>query len=283
MPNYTTNLNLTKPLISENYSIAVANGNNDIIDSAVALKAPLASPTFTGTVVLPATTSIGLVSNTELGYLDGVTSAIQTQLGSKAPLAGPTFTGTLAAPTINASTALQIGGVAITATAAELNYVDGVTSNIQTQLGDKQYELVSGTNIKSLNGSSILGSGNLALEEVIGVALSDETTAITTGTAKATIRMPYACKLTSRLPRISVNTASSSGLPTVDINKSGATILTNKLTIDANEKTSTTATTACSLVNTPTTFTDDEEVTFDIDVAGTGAKGLKVYLFVERT
>ena len=39
--------------------------------------------TFTGTVVLPATTSIGNVSDTELGYLDGVTSAIQTQINSK--------------------------------------------------------------------------------------------------------------------------------------------------------------------------------------------------------
>ena len=42
------------------------------------------SPTFTGTVTLPSTTSIGTISNTELGYLDGVTSAIQTQLNSKA-------------------------------------------------------------------------------------------------------------------------------------------------------------------------------------------------------
>jgi len=50
------------------------------------------------------------------------------------PLTGGTLTGTLTAPTINASTQLQIGGTAITATAAELNYVDGVTSNIQTQL-----------------------------------------------------------------------------------------------------------------------------------------------------
>jgi hypothetical protein len=47
----------------------------------------------------------------------------------KAPIAGPTFTGTLTAPTINASTALQIGGVAITSTAAELNILDGVTSS----------------------------------------------------------------------------------------------------------------------------------------------------------
>ena len=45
--------------------------------------ANIASPTFTGTVVLPSTTSIGTVSSTELGYVDGVTSAIQTQLDSK--------------------------------------------------------------------------------------------------------------------------------------------------------------------------------------------------------
>ena len=66
----------------------------------------------------------------ELNYVDGVTSAIQTQIDTKAPVAGPTFTGTLTAPTINASTALQIGGAAITATATELNKMDGVTECI---------------------------------------------------------------------------------------------------------------------------------------------------------
>ena len=45
--------------------------------------ANVASPTFTGTVVLPSTTSIGTVTSTEIGYVDGVTSAIQTQLDSK--------------------------------------------------------------------------------------------------------------------------------------------------------------------------------------------------------
>ena len=64
----------------------------------------------------------------ELNYVDGVTSAIQTQIDTKAAIAGPTFTGTLTAPTINASTALQIGGVAVSSTAAELNILDGVTS-----------------------------------------------------------------------------------------------------------------------------------------------------------
>lgn len=40
--------------------------------------------TINGSAVLPSTTSIGLVTNTEIGYLDGVTSAIQTQLDGKA-------------------------------------------------------------------------------------------------------------------------------------------------------------------------------------------------------
>ena len=50
-------------------------------------KATLASPTFTGTVVLPSTTSIGNVSNTELGYIDGVTSSVQNQITSIEALA----------------------------------------------------------------------------------------------------------------------------------------------------------------------------------------------------
>mgnify|MGYP003132437493 CR=1 FL=1 len=45
------------------------------------------------------------------------------------------FDGTTAiSPNLSA---LKIGGTTITASAAELNYVDGVTSNIQTQLNTK--------------------------------------------------------------------------------------------------------------------------------------------------
>jgi len=72
----------------------------------------------------------GVTSTTaELNYVDGVTSAVQTQIDTKAPTASPTFTGTATAPTVNASTALQIGGTAVTSTAAELNILDGVTAS----------------------------------------------------------------------------------------------------------------------------------------------------------
>jgi hypothetical protein len=55
----------------------------------------------------------------------------------------------------------------LTASITELNYVDGVTSAIQTQLDGKQDTLVSGTNIKTINNTSLLGSGNVAVQEVL--------------------------------------------------------------------------------------------------------------------
>lgn len=116
--------------------------------------------------------------------------------------------------------------------------------------------------------------GALAKQSFV-IACSDESTAITVGTAKVTFRVPYAFTLTG--VRASLTTASSSGAVTVDVNEGGVSIFgTNKLTIDASEKTSTTAATAPDLSDT--TLADDAEITIDVDGAGTGAKGLKVAL-----
>jgi len=54
-----------------------------------------------------------------------------------------------------------------TLTTTELNYVDGVTSNIQTQLNSKQSTLVSGTNIKTINSTSLLGSGDVSVQPTL--------------------------------------------------------------------------------------------------------------------
>lgn len=110
------------------------------------------------------------------------------------------------------------------------------------------------------------------------IAASDETTVITTGTAKATFRMPFAMTLLS--VRASLTTASTSGIPTIDINEGGVTILSTKLTVDVSEKTSTTA--AVPAVISDTALADDAEITIDFDVAGTGTKGVKVYLIGVR-
>ena len=87
-----------------------------IANSAVTVAKIEANPTFTGTVTLPSTTSIGTVTSTEIGYVDGVTSALQTQLNAKAPLANPTFTGTVSGIT---STMVGLGNVNNTADTAK--------------------------------------------------------------------------------------------------------------------------------------------------------------------
>jgi hypothetical protein len=53
------------------------------------------APTLTGAVVLPATTTIGTVTDTEISYLSGVSSAIQAQINAKASSLSPTLTGTV--------------------------------------------------------------------------------------------------------------------------------------------------------------------------------------------
>lgn len=110
----------------------------------------------------------------------------------------------------------------------------------------------------------------------IQAACSDETTALTTGTAKVTFRMPYA--MTVYEVRASLTTAQTSGsIFTVDINESGTSILSTKLTIDNTEKTSKTA--ATPAVISDSSLADDAEITVDIDQIGDGtAKGLKITL-----
>jgi hypothetical protein len=287
--------------------------------------------------------AVGDISNTEFGYLDGVTSAIQTQINDKAPLASPTFTGTVTLPSgtitsamisdgtivnadINASAAIDWTklGISSTVSATEIGYVDGVTSAIQTQINDKAPlasptftgtpTLPTGTvattqtagnsttavattafvttanNLKAnIAGPTFTGTvtiptldvtTKLIAEQSFTVALSDETTSITTGTSKVTFRAPFAMTLT-KIPRASLANAGTGTSTVVDINKSGTSILSTKLTIDATQKTSTTS--ATTAVLSSSTITDDEEITIDIDAAGTAARGLKVTIFYKRS
>ena len=120
------------------------------------------------------------------------------------------------------------------------------------------------------------------VEEVIIVALSDETTDLTTGTGKATFHMPFAMTLTK--VKASVNTAPQGATIIVDINEATAsgTILSTKLSIDANETTSETA--ASAAVISDTALADNAAIFFDIDQVGssTAGKGLKVTLYGHR-
>ena len=121
------------------------------------------------------------------------------------------------------------------------------------------------------------------VEEVIIVALSDETTDLASGTGKATFHMPFAMTLTK--VKASCNQAPQGQSIIVDINEASAsgTILSTKLSIDANETTSETA--ASAAVISDNALADNAIIIFDIDQVGTSTKGtgLKVTLYGHRT
>jgi len=77
------------------------------------LKSPLASPTFTGTVGLPSTTSIGLVSATEISYVDGATSNLQDQITALSVTGGDSGNGYVAIATAAGTTTLLVGSVGV--------------------------------------------------------------------------------------------------------------------------------------------------------------------------
>lgn len=126
------------------------------------------------------------------------------------------------------------------------------------------------------NWGPLTAAPSVNASEFLGIACSDEVTALIAATGVATFRAPYALTLTD--VRASLTTAQASGsIFTVDINVGGASILSTKLTIDNTEKTSTTAATAA--VISAASIADDAEISIDIDQVGSGeAAGLKVTL-----
>lgn len=123
-------------------------------------------------------------------------------------------------------------------------------------------------------------NNNLIFECLI-IACSDETTPLTTGTAKITFRMPFAMTLSE--VRASVTIAPTGASVEVNINESGVAILSTILSIDATEKTSTTAITPAVISDTE--LADDAEITIDIDQVGAtiAGAGLKVSLIGHRS
>jgi hypothetical protein len=127
--------------------------------------------------------------------------------------------------------------------------------------------------LKKKSGNEWLAAPMKAPVESFVIACSDESSALTAGTAKVTFRIPYAFTLIA--VRASVNTAPTGSTIIIDINEGGTSLLSTKLSIDATEKTSTTA--ASAAVISDSALADDAEITIDFDqvgstIAGTGVK-----------
>ena len=169
------------------------------------------------------------------------------------------------------------GGLKIDSTELALD-VHGLTDVGTTTFGATTFG--AGDYVAVADASDSNAPKKVKLPAELVMAASDETTDLTTGAAKLTFRMPHAMTLTD--VRASVNTAPVGSTLVVDINEGGSTILSTKLSIDASEKTSTTA--ATPAVISDGTLADDSEITIDLDQIGssTAGKGLKVALIGYR-
>lgn len=131
----------------------------------------------------------------------------------------------------------------------------------------------------SLGGGFTFASGVLRNIETFQVAMSDMTTALTTGDAKAGWVVPYDCTILEVFTALTA-AQSSSGPVTIDARLAGTTIFSAAPSIEANEDTSLTGT--AGTLST-TAATKGQIMLFDIDAAGTGAKGLIATVSVRRT
>jgi hypothetical protein len=174
--------------------------------------------------------------------------------------------------THGAGTLDLLGGANITTVAGDTGIFYSTAANVVRQVG---WIPVSGFALSQV--------AIAAKTEVLGIVASDETTALTTGTAKATFHMPFAMTLTG--VKAGCTTAPTGATLTIDINEAGSTILTTKLTIDASEKTSATAATAAVIGGAGPALASDALMTIDIDQVGSSVAGagLKVYLIGYQT
>lgn len=225
------------------------------------------------------------VNDNALRTMIGMRSAVSDSVTAQPALTTPAddglwyvipsgATGTQWATFSQDSCAIFFGGNWYEFTPSEGDIV-GIDGSLYGYSGSSGWTSIGGGgggSVTSVNGDT----GVVIVPVPIGIACSDETTALTTGTAKATFRTPFAMTLTG--VRASVTTAPTGAVLTVDINEGGASILSTKITIDATEKTSTTA--SIPPVISDTSLADDAEITIDIDTIGStiAGAGLKVWL-----
>jgi hypothetical protein len=151
-----TNKTLTSPVINTptgitKSDVGLANVDNTTdankpvstaTQTALDAKAPLASPTFTGTVTLPdGTVTSGMIANGTIVDADVNASAeiaqskisgLTTDLAAKAPLASPALTGIPTAPTATAGTNNTQVATTAYADAAVAALVDGAPALLNT-------------------------------------------------------------------------------------------------------------------------------------------------------
>ena len=181
-------MNFQAPANDDNIHASSAKQIKDALDT----KEPTISLTANRALISSGsgTLAVSDITNTELGYLDGASSNIQTQLTTNASAITTANSAIATNTTAIATNATAIAGkeptVSLTANRAlissgsgtlavsditntELGYLDGVSSNIQTQLNGKQPEIDSSNRLDVI----LCGIGNVDNESFVQLSGAD--------------------------------------------------------------------------------------------------------------
>ncbi len=264
----------------------VANKKTTITDSDTDYPTGKAVKTVVDAKESVANKKTDLTDNSDIYYPSQ--KAVKTAVDAKAPSASPTLTGTVTLPK----------AVNIKDTSADHEYQLGVselaanrTVTLPLLTGNDTFmfkdfhkassaEINTGTEDNKYITPDGLAGSNIGTR-MIQVKVCDDATALTTGDGKIIFMIPEEMNGMNLVKaHAMVSTVSSSGTPTIQIRNvtDSADMLSTKITIDASEYTSYTAATAPVIDTSKDDVATGDRIAIDVDSAGSGAKGLTIFL-----
>lgn len=175
--------------------------------------------------------------------------------------------------------------IVVARTAAPANRMSGVVDSYNSGTGSLVFTSTgydgSGTHTDWTVSLSAAVIGSDLGKRVIQVKVIDDATTLTTGDGKVIFLVPQELNGYNLVgANAFVTTVSSSGTPTIQIRNvtDSVDMLSTRITIDANEYTSYTAAAAAVVNATYDDVATGDRLAVDVDVAGTGAKGLGIVL-----
>lgn len=138
--------------------------------------------------------------------------------------------------------------------------------------------MISSTDFQYTDATPLLSS-----KKTVEIKVFDDSTSLTTGDEKYVWVVPS--QFNNRLiigVFATITTVSSSGTPTIQIRNitDSVDVLSTAITIDVSEYTSDTAATPAVINTSNDDLTTGDRIAIDVDVAGTGAKGLSVGIII---
>ena len=169
------------------------------------------------------------------------------------------------------------------------NSISAVSTSLSNHIGDtSDAHDASAVSVADAGGYYSAAEVEAALQEiatkakVVTITVTDPNgDALTTGDGKVYYRVPSTMNGHNLIGvAAAVSTVSSSGIPTIQLRRvragSPADMLSTKVTIDANETDSSTAAAAAAIDASNDDVQTGDQIHVDVDVAGTGTKGLEI-------